>query len=48
MNEKKIKLNKNNVIIEKHIKEINDYEVKISFGTDLTTTIKVAVVKEEI
>lgn len=48
MNEKGIKLNKNNVIIEKHIKEINDYEVKISFGTDLTTTIKVAVVKEEI
>lgn len=48
MSLKGIKIHRNNVIFEKHIKEISDSEVQISFGTDLTTTIKVAVVKEEI
>jgi|SRR5690554_525916 len=48
MSLKGIKIHRNNVIFEKHIKEIGDFEVQISFGKDLTTTIKVAVVKEEI
>lgn len=48
MSLKGIKIHRNNVIFEKHIKEISDSEVQISFGTDLTTTIKVSVVKEEI
>lgn len=46
--EKGIEINKNNVNIEKHIKEIGDSEVEISFGSDLTATVVVSVVKEEI
>jgi len=46
--EKGIEINRNNVIIEKHIKEIGDSEVQISFGSDLTATVVVTVAKEEI
>ncbi|MBI9030801.1 50S ribosomal protein L9 [bacterium] len=46
--EKGLEINKNNVIIEKHIKEIGDSEVQVSFGSDLTATVVVTVVKEEI
>lgn len=46
--EKGVEINKNNVNIEKHIKEIGDSEVIVSFGSDLTTTVLVSVVKEEI
>ena len=46
--EKGVEINKNNVNIEKHIKEIGDSEVEVNFGSDLTTTVKVSVVKEEI
>lgn len=46
--EKGIEINRNNVNIEKHIKEIGDSEVVISFGSDLTATLIVSVVKEEI
>ena len=46
--EKGIEINRNNVNIEKHIKEIGDSEVEISFGSDLTATVVVSVVKEEI
>ncbi len=43
-----VEINKNNVNIEKHIKEIGDSEVQIHFGSDLTATVVVSVVKEEI
>ncbi len=46
--EKGVEINKNNVHIEKHIKEIGDSEVTVSFGSDLTATVVVSVVKEEI
>ncbi len=46
--EKGVEINRNNVHIEKHIKEIGDSEVEISFGSDLTATVVVSVVKEEI
>jgi large subunit ribosomal protein L9 len=46
--EKGVEINKNNVHIEKHIKEIGDSQVEISFGSDLTATVVVSVVKEEI
>jgi large subunit ribosomal protein L9 len=46
--EKGVEVNKNNVHIEKHIKEIGDSQVEISFGSDLTATVVVSVVKEEI
>jgi large subunit ribosomal protein L9 len=46
--EKGVEINRNNVNIEKHIKEIGDSEVVVSFGSDLTTTVQVSVVKEEI
>ncbi len=43
-----VEINKNNVNIEKHIKEIGDSEVVISFGSELTATVVVSVIKEEI
>jgi len=43
-----VEINKNNVNIEKHIKEIGDSEVEISFGSELTATVVVSVIKEEI
>lgn len=46
--EKGIEINKSNINIEKHIKEIGDSEVQVSFGSDLTATVIVTVVKEEI
>jgi large subunit ribosomal protein L9 len=45
--EKGIAINRNNLVLEKHIKELGETEVTVSFGTDLNATVKVSVVKDE-
>lgn len=44
--EKSIKVNKMNIVMEKHIKVLGETEVTLDFGSDLTTTVKVTVGQE--
>ena len=46
LEEKEIKISKTNVILEKHIKELGEYEVKISFTPEIFADIKVTISTE--
>ncbi len=44
--EQGININKNNLVIGHSIKDLGDTEVNVDFGSDLTATVKISVVKE--
>lgn len=47
LKEKELIIDKNNVIMEQHIKELGDHEVTIELKSDIKGTLKIKVEKEE-
>lgn len=47
LNEKGIEISKAVIKMEKHLKEIGDFEVSVVFTSDITATVKVNVDKEQ-
>ena len=45
--QKKINFNKDNIKLDKHLKNIGKYEVPINFGNDLATKIIIKIIKDE-
>ncbi len=43
LTEKGIEIHKSEIIMEKHLKEVGTFDVKISFTTELTTTVKITI-----
>ncbi len=46
LQEKEIRIHSSNVVLEKHLKEIGDYEVEIHFSQDIKGNLKIKVNKE--
>ncbi len=46
LQEKEIEIHKSDVIMEKHLKEIGDYNIKIKLAPEIQTDLKVTVDKE--